>query len=135
MGFEYGFHRRLNVVNTRPEDWETPTWDLSDFIRRVNQLKGSHRVFNEEGPIETLDVGNPNLFAFVKRPRSGGERVLIVLNKDTRNPQSFATQAIGQFLAGTSRVDDISPDGAMRHTPDFQTCFLNRAGFHVIAAS
>ena len=69
MGFEYGFHRRLNVVNMRPEDWETPTWDLSDFIRRVNQLKGSRRVFNEEGPIEAVEVGNPNLFAFVKQPK------------------------------------------------------------------
>jgi hypothetical protein len=98
-------------------------------------LKGSRHVFNEEGPIEEVEVGNPNLFAFVKRPKHGGERVLIVLNKDSRNPQSFATSTIGQFLAGTSRVDDISPDGAMRHTPDFQTCFLNRAGLHVIAAS
>jgi starch synthase (maltosyl-transferring) len=134
IGFEYGFHKRLNVVNTRPEDWETPAWDLTDFIRRVNQLKASQLLFNEEGPIETLDVGNPNLFALVKHRRAGAERMLIILNKDRHNPQSFPTRTMGYFLAGTSRVDDVSPDGILRHTPDFQTCFLNRAGFHVISA-
>ena len=135
IGFEYGFHRRLNVVNTRPEDWETPSWDLLDFIRRVNRLKASRRAFNEEGPTEAINVGNPNVVALVKRPKSGAERTLIILNKDTRNPQSFPTHMIGSFLGGASRVDDISPDGSLRHTPDFQTCFLNRAGFHVIAAN
>ena len=29
MGYEYGFRRKLNVVTTRPEDWETPGFDLS----------------------------------------------------------------------------------------------------------
>ena len=28
-GFEYGFKKKLNVVKTRPKDWETPTYDLS----------------------------------------------------------------------------------------------------------
>ncbi|MCS6927579.1 MAG: alpha-amylase family glycosyl hydrolase, partial [Candidatus Binatia bacterium] len=49
IGFEYGFRRRLDVVKTRPEDWEQPQWDMSDFITRVNRLKESRRVFNEEG--------------------------------------------------------------------------------------
>jgi starch synthase (maltosyl-transferring) len=135
MGFEYGFHRRLNVVNTRPQDWETPVWDLSDFICRVNRLKESRRVFNEEGPTEAIDVGNSKILGLVKRPKGGGERVLILFNKDMQNQQAFRTQTIGHFLFGTTRVDDISPDGSLQHTTDFQTCFLKRSGFHVVSAS
>ena len=41
MGFEYGFRRRLNVVKTRPQDWEQPAWELSEFIAAVNRLKAS----------------------------------------------------------------------------------------------
>src|ERR1043166_4893931 len=66
MGFEYGFRHRLNVVETRPQDWETPQWDLSDFITKVNALKASHRVFNEEGQIDLIEVGNPQVGTRVK---------------------------------------------------------------------
>ena len=59
IGFEYGFSRRLNVVETRPEDWEKSQWDITDYIGRVNRLKASRRVFNAEGPIETITVDNP----------------------------------------------------------------------------
>ncbi|MBP7275458.1 MAG: alpha-amylase, partial [Kiritimatiellae bacterium] len=38
-GFEFGFRKRLHVVHTRPSDWESPSLDLSDFIRRVNSVK------------------------------------------------------------------------------------------------
>jgi starch synthase (maltosyl-transferring) len=134
MGFEYGFHKRLDVVRTRPEDWEPPAWDLTDFIRRVNHLKETHHVFNEEGPLETIDLDNPKVLALVKRLKDGTERTLVLLNKDVRNPQAFLTHPLGQFLAGASRVDDLSPDGKLQHSPDFRTCFLNRAGLHVISA-
>jgi starch synthase (maltosyl-transferring) len=135
IGFEYGFRRRLHVVNTRPEDWEQPSWDLTDFIGRVNKLKESHPAFNEEGPIETLDVGNPKLFAFVKRPKRGNERILIVLNKDRRNPQSFAARAIASFLGAASYINDLSPDEKLEHTSDSNAYLLKRSGFHVIAGS
>jgi starch synthase (maltosyl-transferring) len=34
IGFEYGFRRRLHVVNTRPSDWEQPNIDLCELSRR-----------------------------------------------------------------------------------------------------
>ncbi|MBI2818468.1 MAG: alpha-amylase, partial [Acidobacteria bacterium] len=46
IGFEYGFRRRLDVVKTRPADWEAPSWDDTDFIRSVNALKASQRMWN-----------------------------------------------------------------------------------------
>jgi hypothetical protein len=52
-----------------------------------------------------------------------------------QNQQAFRTQTLGHFLFGTARVDDISPDGSLQHTADFQTCFLKRSGFHVVSAS
>ena len=34
IGFEYGFRKALHVVQTRPKDWEDPTWDLTAAYRR-----------------------------------------------------------------------------------------------------
>jgi starch synthase (maltosyl-transferring) len=134
IGFEYGFRRRLHVVKTKAEDWETPSWDICDFIAAVNRLKESRCVFNEEGALNVLELGNTNLFAFVKWSRNRSERALLVLNKDPRNWQSFSAQRAAQFSAGTSQIEDLSPDGNLEHTQDFQICFIKPSGIHVLWA-
>jgi len=135
MGFEFGFRRRLNVVKMRPEDWETPAWDICGFVAAVNRLKQSRRAFNEEGVIDLLNLGNANLFAFVKWSRDRRERALIIINKDRSLAQSFGTQQAGQFMAGAGNLEDLSPGGSLKHTPDFQTCTVAPSGIHVLCAT
>jgi starch synthase (maltosyl-transferring) len=134
IGFEYGFRRRLDVVETRPEDWENPQWDLSEFISAVNRLKVSQRVFNEEGPIESVDAGNPKICALLKWSHDRGERALIVLNTDQRQTQTCQLARMGHAFSGTTKVEDVSPEGRLQHTPDFQLASLKPSGVHVIYA-
>jgi len=110
IGFEYGFRGRLNVVKTTPSDWERPTWDLVDFVTRINRLKSSHRVFNEEGPIEALDCGNRALVAFYKSSRAGGERALVILNKDRQRAQPCDLSRLAHVFSGARSVEDVSPE-------------------------
>ena len=49
IGYEFGFARPLDVVKTRPEDWEAPRFDLSAFVARVNALKARHPLLATEG--------------------------------------------------------------------------------------
>jgi starch synthase (maltosyl-transferring) len=135
IGFEYGFRRSLNVVETKPEDWEKPQWDLCGYIGQVNRLKAARRVFNEEGPIDMLATDNARIFGLVKWSRDRRERALVLLNKDTQMLQSFRMQSLGQFLAGTARVEDLSPDGSLQHSADFQSAFVKPSGLHVIWAA
>src|SRR5262249_19183592 len=134
IGFEYGFRRRLNVGETRPQDWETPQWDLSEFITAVNRLKASSRVFNEEGPIDRVDVQNPRICVLVKSSVDRKEKAILLLNKDRRQQQSCLLGGIGQLLQGTTQVQDISPEGRLQHPPDFRTCQLKPSGINVIYA-
>jgi starch synthase (maltosyl-transferring) len=113
MGFEYGFRRRLNVVRTQPQDWESPAWDLTTYVSAVNRLKASYRTFNEEGPIDAVDTGNPALFAFLKSSRDHAERELVVLNKDRKNPQVGEIARIGYLFAGVISVEDVSPEARL----------------------
>jgi starch synthase (maltosyl-transferring) len=110
MGFEYGFRRRLNVVKTRAQDWERPTWDITAYVSAVNRLKASYRTFNEEGPIDAVDTGNPALFAFLKSSHDHAERALVILNKDRKNSQFGELARIGHLFAGTISVEDVSPE-------------------------
>src|SRR5216683_6069526 len=66
----------------------------------------------------------PIFFALVKWSKDRRERTFIILNKDRRNQQSFRTQHLARFLAGTAGVEDLSPDGGLMHTDDFQACFV-----------
>jgi len=134
IGFEYGFRRRLDVVKTRPHDWETSQWDLCDFITGVNRLKASYRVFNEEGPIDLVDAGNPNVVAFAKSSVDRKEKALILLNKDGRRAQSCRLAQVGHVLSGMTQVQDISPQERLQHTADLQTGQLKPSGVNVIYA-
>jgi starch synthase (maltosyl-transferring) len=131
IGFEYGFRRKLDVVKTRPEDWETPRWDLSEFIASVNRLKASHRVFNEDGPIDPLDAGNPSLFAFVKSSLDGRERAVVLLNKDREESQTCELSWLGD-LAPAAALEDVSPEEPLDRTPDWTQCRLGPSAFHVL---
>ena len=135
MGFEYGFQRRMHVVDTRPEDWETPQWDLSNFITAVNRLKASHQVFNEEGPIEVVDAGNAQVLALAKSSQNRTERALVLLNKDRQQMQSCQLARMGYIFNGAKKVDDVSPEERLPHSSDFQTGQLRPSGVYVIHAS
>nr|MDO8119085.1 alpha-amylase family glycosyl hydrolase [Candidatus Sigynarchaeota archaeon] len=39
VGYEFGFQRQLNVVETRPTHWEQNIFDISTFITKVNEFK------------------------------------------------------------------------------------------------
>jgi starch synthase (maltosyl-transferring) len=134
IGFEYGFRRRLNVVDTRPEDWETPQWDLGNFVTAVNRLKASYRVFNEEGPIEAVNSGSPRVSVFVKSSVDKKEKAILLLNRDRQQPQSCFLGSVGPLLQGTTQVQDVSPEERLQHTPDFQRCQLKPSGVYVIYA-
>jgi starch synthase (maltosyl-transferring) len=134
IGFEYGFRRRLNVVKTRPQDWEQPSWDISGYIAAVNRIKGSHRTFNQEGPIDAVDSGNPALFAFLKSSRDRSERALVILNKDRKNAQLCDLTRLGYVFAGASAVEDVSPQARLAPAPGTQTCRLESSGVGVLIA-
>ncbi len=90
MGFEFGFRKRLHVVETTPENWETPQWDLTASIAAVNRTKAAFRPLNEEGPIQPVELGSPRLFGFRKQTQDGQEEVLAILNLDREAPLRFA---------------------------------------------
>jgi starch synthase (maltosyl-transferring) len=126
IGFEYGFRKRLNVVSTRPSDWEEASWDDTEFIGRVNVLKRNHRVWNEDGPIISLDAANRNILALFKTTRDGGQRGLLLINRDLCQSQSYCLPGVEHLLGGTLSL-------AWPETANATT--LPPAGFQVFASS
>ena len=89
IGFEFGFHKKLHVVKTRPEDWEETGIDLSAFVTSVNEIKAKHSVFQEESPTEIDHDGNPNVLLMWKASIQNKQEALLIINKDIYNKQTF----------------------------------------------
>jgi starch synthase (maltosyl-transferring) len=117
IGFEYGFRKRLHVVETRPEHWEEPAVDLTEFIARVNRIKDDFPLFREESPIQKLDPSNPAVLFMWKASTSGKGEALLVLNKDPWNRQHFHCDDLYRHVQSASPLRDVSPEWPMDHLP------------------
>ena len=118
MGFEFGFRKRLHVVETRPEDWEEPAIDLRGFIRSVNAIKAGHRVFQRDCPTEIIGYENREVLLLWKACAEDPEEVLILLNKDIWHHQHFYADRLDDFVQAAPPLTDISPEYRLDFLPD-----------------
>lgn len=111
VGYEYGFRKKLDVVRTRPEDWEQPSIDISDFIASTNALKSAVRVLNEEGPERRLSAPHADTIALLRETedRSNG-CALLLINPDIDRPRSLDPGFLITETGGLySRFEDVTP--------------------------
>ena len=110
MGYEYGFKKRLNVVETRPQDWEAPAYDLTPFIKSVNRMKKKCPVLLEEGPQTRVNPKGEPVALLLKSRESRKGRVLAVINT-TAEPQEVAIPNLAELLGKPRRAwKDLTPD-------------------------
>jgi starch synthase (maltosyl-transferring) len=119
VGFEYGFRKRLHVVQTVPADWEQTTVDLRSFIAKVNGIKRAYAVLHEESPIRLFPCHNPNILLMGKGWAGRRDQALLILNKDIWNHQEFTTDHFRHFLDSDAAPRDVSPEYALEtvHEP------------------
>ena len=117
IGYEFGFRDRLHVVHSRPAAWEPPSVDLTDFITRVNRVKSSHRVFQEESLMQKLDHSNPSVLFLWKAVERGDGEALVVLNKDPHHRQHFHVDDLYRNVQSAAPLLDVSPEWPMDHLP------------------
>ena len=118
IGFEFGFRKKLHVVETRPEDWESTEIDLTDFIASTNEVKKQHALFVEDGPAKALNRYNDQVLVLWKASVTAGEEALIVLNRDIYNRQHVTLQSPGSFMQSGEALVDVSPQDRMSHVPE-----------------
>lgn len=108
VGFEYGFRKRLHVVSTRSSDWEKPAFDLTGFIRDVNQMKAKVPVLNEEGPQRLQLIDDGRMVALVRRRMRGAGWAASLINSDPGAPVKARVNLDGDIDGGR----EITPGGA-----------------------
>ena len=113
IGYEYGFRRRLHVVETRPKDWETPLFDICDYIGEVNRMKAATPVLNEEGPQRAIPLGDGRLVCLLRRAMRGPDWVVTLINSDQGAPATARLEGLDGTM-GEGR--EITPDAGSHHS-------------------
>jgi starch synthase (maltosyl-transferring) len=108
IGYEYGFDQPLDVVLTRPDQWQTPRFDISSFVTDVNAMKASVPALNEEGSERALTARGD--VVGLLRNAAAGSSVAVALF----NPSTVGDAAIdaGDVLRELAQAVDITPQAA-----------------------
>jgi starch synthase (maltosyl-transferring) len=90
IGYEFGFRTQVNVVKTRPTDWERRWMDLRPFITRVNALKQSHPLLQGEGVLRARSALNGDFLVLERQATDAplAERGWILVNMVWGEPRS-----------------------------------------------
>jgi starch synthase (maltosyl-transferring) len=114
MGYEFCFRKRLDVVHSRPSDWEQTGLDLGEFIQSVNRLKSEPLVLAEEGHFRELRPFNqPTLV--LQKSGSGEDRALVLVNKDWHQGQRL--ELAGLPVPREARLRRIDAQGHWTEQP------------------
>ncbi len=115
IGYEFGFRKRLHVVETRPSDWEKPAFDISAWIAEVNRMKDSLPVLNEEGPQRALLLADQKVAVLLRRAMRGGAWVVTLVNLERRTPVTARIQWLdGDVIDGHEVTPGRAADAAVR---------------------
>jgi starch synthase (maltosyl-transferring) len=115
VGYEFGFRRSLDVVRTRPEDWEQTGVDLRAFIRAVNRLKREHPLLGQEGTLRALTPYPRPVLVLEKTGGPDDGRLLALVNKDWNAAQPL--ELSGLEVSPGAHLLRLEPDGASRREP------------------
>jgi starch synthase (maltosyl-transferring) len=118
IGFEYGFRKPLHVVKTTPADWENTNIDLCGYIAKVNAIKKSYPIFQEESATQILQSPNPNLLLLWKGSTKRPNEALLILNKDPWHHQEFYTDNFRHYVQSGAPLHDVSPEYPLDYIPE-----------------
>jgi len=110
MGYEYGARTRMDVVNGSPDHVDKPQWDLSDWIKQVNDLKMKIPVLGEEGTWRTLSDYSQQFLFLRKDSDTGNKPVWVCINKNLTGVTMVEDWMIPQEIKNLSKAMTLTAE-------------------------
>ncbi len=116
IGFEYGFRRPLHVVDTRPDQWEEPAFDISADIAAVNAMKAACPPLGEEGPQRAV-ASMTGVVGLLRELRDRSQWALTVVNPPGNGAWTLETDGSDPLGALAAAGRDVTPAWADGSAP------------------
>jgi starch synthase (maltosyl-transferring) len=117
MGFEFGFAKKLDVVTTRPGDWEEPLFDLTSFVADVNAMKAALPVLNEEGAERLVAPHGADAVALLRSAHRSAGAALAIFNPSVGTVAAIDAAPLLDALDGAPL--DVTPHADSKRAPSF----------------
>jgi len=98
IGYEFGFEKRINVVEMIPEDYEEPHFDITNDIRKINLFKKSIECLNEDGEIVNFPYPDMNILVIRKTSLDEKQHLLLIYNKNWNNEFYVYLEDLSKYL-------------------------------------
>jgi starch synthase (maltosyl-transferring) len=98
LGYEFGFQKKLDVVDGKPEDYEDSIFDLSSFIKEVNAFKAGFDLLNEDGPMKQFAYADMAVLVLRKSSIASDKHLLLIYNKDWNNYHHLYVPDLNDYL-------------------------------------
>ncbi len=135
LGYEFGFTKKTDVKSTTPDDWEAPSYDLQDFILKVNEIKKQYPIFHEDSEIRLISNKFDPVLSLLMIASDQKSKVFIILNKDRNNYKRFFHPHLHALLQ-SSQIRDISPENVMtEEIPDSMEYWLQPSQIKIFYSS
>lgn len=113
VGYEYGFQRALHVVETCPNQWEEPHFDLTSFIGAANAMKANTPVLNEEGPQKRFTPSDNPLVGLLRQSEHSSESAIGLINTDTEQSHKIGADRLAKVMGvAVEAIREITPFSA-----------------------
>jgi starch synthase (maltosyl-transferring) len=111
MGYEFGASQPLDVVRTRPNDWESRSIDISSFVAAVNNMKATVPVLNQEGPQRRITAPSARAVGLLRESVDRADGcALVVFNSDPLRSHTVDASALVAESGGHYRsFRDVTP--------------------------
>ena len=109
IGYETGSKVKLNELSSFSFNFEHEEFDITDYIRKINDIKESYKIFSEENDIYYLSQKNENIFALKKMKKEKNEFAILIANLNFSSPEKVILNDIF-YIIESSNIIDISPD-------------------------
>lgn len=115
LGFEYGFRRRIDVVAANPSWYENIKYDISEDLKRINEVKSQLDILKEDNIIELHPFENLDIFAFTKESLNKKEKIMVIANLNEYNWNNIYVEDIYGILG--DNIKDLSHNHRMPDIP------------------
>jgi starch synthase (maltosyl-transferring) len=112
IGYEFGFKKKLNVVDMEPKDWEEINFDISNHITQVNEFKIKYQTLNEDGQMTHHVFKDMSILILKKTAVNQQEHFLLIYNKDWNNYHDVYIPDLKEYLDFDGPIYRISIEGA-----------------------
>ncbi|MDR0305467.1 MAG: hypothetical protein LBI42_01385 [Chitinispirillales bacterium] len=110
QGYEFGATTRMDVVRGTPNDVDVHKWDLSAWIAKINHLKTTIKILEEEGSWRALsDFRHPFIF-LEKKSDLGNESVFVCINKNMTSETRVESWALPSEIKQCGKALQLIPE-------------------------